>query len=115
VVPPAVTTTSYSAGSIVVASLNGSASYDIALSVGPAIPGSDPLAITLLDGQIFNLDFSTVSFVCPGGPAPCLSGPFTPVFLAFPPGLVITGQVVVFGIGPLGVSLSQPFTMIADP
>src|SRR5262245_17579618 len=37
---PAVLTTSYSGGTIIAATLNGSASYDIALSVGPALPAS---------------------------------------------------------------------------
>jgi hypothetical protein len=111
---PGYTISSYSAATLLTLAMNAGASYDVALHIGPAIPASDPIAITLSDGQIFNLDLSIISFLCPGGPTPCLSGPQTLFFAAPFAGLVVTGQVVVFGVGPLGVSLSQPFSLFAD-
>jgi hypothetical protein len=111
---PAVTTASLGSGQPVTVSVVGGA-YDVAYSLGDAFPASNPPAIALPDGQIFNLNLATVSWLCAGGPAPCLAGPlslpFTPPFA----GLVVTGQVVAFGVGPLGVRLSQPFTLKVVP
>jgi hypothetical protein len=111
---PAYVVSSYSAGTLLTLALDGGAPYDVALYLGPAIPASDPPAITLPDGQIFSLDLATISFLCPGGPAPCLSGPLTLYFAAPFAGITVTGQAVVFGGGSLGISLSQPFTLFAD-
>jgi hypothetical protein len=111
---PALTFSSYIAGTLLVLSMDAGAQYDLAFNVGPAIPANDPLAITLPDGQIFNLNLASTLWLCPGGPAPCLVGPQSIPFIAPFPGFVVTGQVVAFGVGPLGVSLSQPFTLIAE-
>jgi hypothetical protein len=111
---PATTVVSLASGPPVTISLAG-ASYDVAYSLGEAFPAWGPPAIGLPDGQSFNLNLATVSWLCPGGPTPCLSGsltlPFSPPFA----GLVVTAQVVAFGVGPLGVSLSQPFTLKVAP
>jgi hypothetical protein len=111
---PAVTVVSLASGPPVTVLAAGGA-YDVAYSVGEALPASGPPAIALPDGQVFNLNLASVAWLCPGGPAPCLSGslslPFSPPFA----GLVVTAQVVAFGVGPLGVKLSQPFTLKVTP
>jgi hypothetical protein len=110
----ATTVVSLASGMPVTVSLAGGA-YDVAYAVGEAFPASGPPAITLPDGQLFNLNLASVAWLCPGGPAPCLSGtlslPFSPPFAGF----VVTCQVVAFGVGPLGVKLSQPFTLKVTP
>ena len=70
--------------------------FDLAFAFGPPIPKNGGPAITLPDGQIFNLDLSTVSWLCPGGPTPCFTGSASLGISAPPAGLVITGQVVAF-------------------
>lgn len=93
------------------------ASYDVAYGPGLPIPALVPPAISLPDGQIFNLNLSTVSWLCPGGPAPCNAGPITLSLTLSPAlaGVIVSGQVVAFGVGPLGVKLSQPFTLKVTP
>lgn len=112
---PAVTTSSFAGGTVLTLAMDGGAPYDLVINYGPIHPVSGGTAIVLSDGQIFNLNLATVSFLCPGGPNPCLVGPVTITLGAPPPGLVATGQVAVFGVGPLGISLSQPFTLITLP
>jgi hypothetical protein len=92
----------------------GNDRYDIAIDFGPALPASGGTAITLPDGQIFNLNLATVSWFCTFGPFPfpCLSGTMSFSLYAFLPGFTFTFQVVGFGVGPLGVALSQPFTLV---
>jgi hypothetical protein len=111
---PGLTVSSNSGGTLLSLAMDGGAPYDLAIYFGPALPASNPFAITLPDGQIFSLDIATTSFLCPGGPAPCLGGPVTLYFGAPLAGLIVTGQVVVFGGGALGISLSQPFTLFAE-
>lgn len=111
---PAIFYSSFAAATQVNINLNGGA-YDLAFDVGPAIPASSPGSITLPDGQIFSLNLATCQWLAPGGPFPAFSGPLTLSFAAPPPGIVVTAQVVAFGVGPLGLSLSQPVTLICEP
>jgi hypothetical protein len=61
------------------------------------------------------MDFLNTIWLCPGGPTPCNTTPSSLTFAALPAGVVVTGQVAAFGVGPLGVSLSQPFMLISEP
>ncbi len=113
---PAVSYASFAAAGTITLTLDaGVYFYDLAFDVGPAIPASTPPAVTLPDGQIFNLNPVTAMWLCPGGPVACNSGILTLPFVTPPPGLVVTGQVVTFGAGALGISLSQPFTIVTIP